>query len=439
MAAASPSPSRLTEPSFADRAPVPRWAWVALVVLTLINMLNYLDRYVVPAVQESIKRSEIGPTDAQLGFLASAFLIVYMLAAPAAGLLGDRWVRPRLIAIGVGIWSLATAAAGLAHNYPSLLAARAAVGIGEAAYGTIAPALLADAFPERLRGRVFATFYLAIPVGSALGYVIGGAIDHAHGWRAAFFVAGAPGLVLALIALWLRDPARGANDPVDVPAGPAPRGVVGTYAPFFRNGPYLRTVLGYAAYTFAIGGISVWMPSFMERVRGFPHGTASVQLGYVLVVMGFAGTILGGWLADFLRRYTGEANLWLSGVATLLAAPLAYAALQASDHTTFWVLLAATELLIFMSTGPINVAIVSEVPPTARAAAMALSIFAIHILGDVPAPPLIGFLSDRGSLERAVLVIPVAVLVAGLVWSYAAIIGSKKARRPSQIPRSAST
>jgi MFS transporter, Spinster family, sphingosine-1-phosphate transporter len=400
---------------------IPASAWLALVVLTLINLLNYLDRYIVPAVQESIKRSPIAPTDAQLGFLASAFLIVYMCAAPAAGLLGDRWVRPRLVAVGVGIWSLATALAGFAQNYPTLLAARAAVGIGEAAYGTIAPALLADAFPERLRGRVFALFYMAIPVGSALGYVVGGAVDKAHGWQAAFFVAGAPGLVLALLALWIRDPERGANDPApDVNAPPPARGWVGTYAPFFSNGPYVRTVLGYAAYTFALGGISVWMPSFMERVRGFPRGVASIQLGYVLVAMGFAGTFIGGWLADWLRRWTKQANLWLSGVTTLLAAPLAFAALQVSDHTTFWALLSATELLIFMSTGPINVAIVSEVPVTARAAAMALSIFAIHILGDVPSPPLIGFLSDRSSLATAVLVIPVAVLVSGAIWTYAA-------------------
>jgi MFS transporter, Spinster family, sphingosine-1-phosphate transporter len=413
---------------------VPASAWLALGVLTLINLLNYLDRYVVPAVQESIKHSEIAPTDAQLGLLASAFLIVYMLAAPVAGLLGDRWVRPRLIAVGVGIWSLATAAAGLAHSYPALLAARASVGIGEAAYGTIAPALLADAFPERLRGRVFAIFYLAIPVGSALGYILGGLVDRAAGWRAAFFVAGAPGLVLALVALAMRDPERGANDPREAgaPVTAAARGLVGTYGPFFRNRPYLRTVLGYVAYTFALGGISVWMPSFMERVRGFPHGKASEQLGYVLVATGFAGTMLGGWLADFLRRYTTQANLWLSGVTTLLAAPLAFAALQASDHTTFWVLLSATELLIFMSTGPINVAIVSEVPPTARAAAMALSILAIHLFGDVPSPPLIGFLSDRGTLESAVLVIPVAIVVSGAIWTYAAWRGPPMRGTPAR-------
>jgi MFS transporter, Spinster family, sphingosine-1-phosphate transporter len=413
-------------------ARIPAAAWLALVVFTLINLLNYLDRYVVNAVLESIKRSPLAPTDTQLGFLTTAFLLVYMCAAPAAGVLGDRWKRPRLVAIGVAIWSLATAAGGLAQNYPELLAARAAVGIGEAAYGTIAPALLADAFPERLRGRVFAIFYMAIPVGSALGYVIGGAVDRAHGWQAAFFVAGAPGLLLALLALLIRDPERGANDPTETASAPsAAKGWVETYRPFFFNAPYVKTVLGYAAYTFAVGGIAVWMPSFMERVRGFPSGVASIQLGKVLVIMGFAGTLVGGWVTDWLRRRTKQANLWLSGLVTLLAAPLALGALLVSDHQTFWVLLAATEFLIFASTGPINVAIVSEVPPTARAAAMALSIFVIHILGDVPAPSLIGFLSDHGTLAHAVLVIPVAVLVSGAIWTYAAWrANAPPARRP---------
>jgi MFS family permease len=414
-----------------EAARIPRSAWVALVVLTLMNLLNYMDRFVLSAVVESIKRSPLHPTDSQIGWLGSGFIVVYMIAAPVVGVLAARSARPRLIAIGVGLWSLATAAGGLAPNYLALLASRAVVGVGEAAYGTIAPALLADAFPERLRGRVFATFYVAIPVGAALGFVVGGAVDQAHGWRVAFFVAAIPGLVLALVALALRDPERGANDPAPeaVAMVPDQEGWIGTYAPFFRNAPYRRTVLGYAAYTFATGGIALWMAAFMERERGFAHGTASVQLGKVLVLTGLVGTILGGWLADRLRRRTPQANLWVSGIATLIAAPFAYAAFVVQDHTTFWICLSAAELLIFMSTGPINVAIVSEIPPAARAAAMALSIFVIHVLGDVPAPPLIGFLSDHGTLANAVLVIPVAVLVSGVIWTYAAWRGAM-ARRP---------
>src|SRR6185312_4377097 len=184
-------------------------AWFALVVLTLMNLLNYLDRYVSAPIGESLRESSLHVNDKQFGALASAFLIVYMIAAPFFGERADRRSRPRLIAMGVGFWSVMTALAGLATNYPSLLGARAAVGIGEAAYATIAPALLADLFPERLRGRVFAVFFMATPVGAALGYVLGGVVDHHFGWRAAFFIAGIPGLILAALALRLPIPSAG--------------------------------------------------------------------------------------------------------------------------------------------------------------------------------------------------------------------------------------
>lgn len=389
----------------------------------LMNLLNYLDRFIVPAVQESIKHSELHPSDAQLGALASAFLIVYMIFAPVFGILGDRISRPKILAVGVGLWSLATVCGGFAPNYAALFASRAAVGIGEAAYGTVAPAFLADAFPERIRGRIFGLFYMAIPVGSALGYVLGGAVDHAYGWRSAFFVAGVPGLILALIALTLRDPPRGVDDRPKT-------GWVETYLSFLRIRPYVFTVLGYAAYTFALGGIAVWMPTFLERVRGIPREAANVDLGKVLVFTGFAGTWIGSWLSDRLIRRTRQAYMWVSGLPTLAAAPLAWLALTTTDHTTYWAALIAAELLVFVSTGPVNVAIVSDVPPTMRAAAMALSIFVIHTLGDVPSPPLIGWLSDRGSLDRAMLVIPVAIAVAGLIWTYAAWRGGASEARP---------
>jgi MFS family permease len=383
-----------------------------------MNLLNYLDRQIVPAVQESIKHSSLQPSDTQLGALASAFLIVYMIAAPFVGVLGDRIPRQKIVAVGVALWSLATVCGGLAPNYATLFASRAFVGIGEAAYGTVAPALLADAFPERMRGRIFGIFYMAIPVGSALGYVLGGAIDHAHGWRAAFFVAGIPGLILALIALTLHDPPRAPGDAT---------AKVGfqTYLSFTRIRPYVLTVLGYAAYTFALGGIAIWMPTFLERVRGVPRVDANLNLGKVLVITGFAGTWLGSWLVDRLAKRTRQAAMWVSGIPTLAAAPLAYLALTTANPTTYWAALIGAELLVFMSTGPVNVAIVSDVPPATRAAAMALSIFVIHTLGDVPSPPLIGWLSDHGSLAHAMLIIPVAVAVAGVIWTYAALTAAR--------------
>ena len=194
-----------------------RAAWFGLAVLTLINLLNYLDRNVVPPLGESLRTSPLHVSDPQFGALVSAFMLVYMTTAPAFGVLGDKGSRPRLIALGVGLWSIATVLAGFASHYAWLLGARAAVGIGEAAYGSIAPALLADYFPDRQRSRAFAVMYMAIPVGSALRYVVGGAMDAHFGWRSAFFVAGVPGLLLALLTLGLLDPPRGAQDVAVVP------------------------------------------------------------------------------------------------------------------------------------------------------------------------------------------------------------------------------
>jgi MFS family permease len=183
-----------------------RWA---LAVLTLINLINYLDRFVLSALVESLKRSELALSDAQLGFLMTGFVLVYMLASPVFAALADRGSsRPLLLAVGVAVWSLATLLSALATSYPALFLARAAVGVGEAAYGTVAPAMIADQHPPARRGRAFAVFYAAIPIGSALGYVVGGLVDHLAGWRAAFLVASVPGLLLSIAALRLSDPPR---------------------------------------------------------------------------------------------------------------------------------------------------------------------------------------------------------------------------------------
>jgi MFS transporter, Spinster family, sphingosine-1-phosphate transporter len=425
-------------PSAAAVPPGPstRAARAALATLALINLLNYLDRFVVSALTESLKRSELGLTDTQLGLLVTSFMLVYMLASPIFGALGDRGRRPRLVALGVFIWSLATALAGFARGFGTLFAARAVVGVGEAAYGTISPSLLADLFPKARRGRVMAIFFAAIPIGSALGYVVGGLVDHAWGWRAAFFIAGGPGIVLALLCLRLPDPPRGAQDeaaPAGAPAGSS--GLLASYADLLlRNRTYLLTILGYAAYTFAIGGMAFWMPSFLMRVRGVPVREATVQFGAIVVATGFAGTFAGGWLGDALLKRNAQAYLWLSGVGALLAAPLAWVVFTDPRPAVYLPAVAVAELLLFASTGPINSTIVNVVRPGQRATAVALSILTIHLLGDVPSPPLIGRISDASSLDRAVLVVPVAVLLAGLIWTLEAWLGGRGegAQRPAR-------
>jgi predicted MFS family arabinose efflux permease len=407
-----------------DNSPKP-WLHSAgwgLAILSFINLFNYLDRYLVSALVERLKHSELALSDAELGALMSGFLAVYTLTAPIFGALGDRRARPKLIAFGVACWSVATALSGLASSYLWLLAARASVGVGEAAYGTIAPSLLSDYFPQAQRGRAMAVFFCAIPVGSALGYIVGGLMGAHFGWRSAFFVAGVPGLALALLCLRLHDPPRGAQDPGTTAPVTASIGAAtgATYRLLIANKPYVFTVLGYAAYTFAIGGLAYWIPAFLERVRGISPEKSTLQFGEIVVVTGLIGTFVGGWLGDYCAKYSRQAYLVVSAVATLLAAPFVWFALTTPSTTAYLSCMVMGQLLMFLSTGPINASIVNLVLPTQRASAIALEVFVIHLLGDCISPYLIGALSDVSSLGEAVKIVPLAVLLAGILWAWAA-------------------
>ncbi len=406
--------------------PTRRAALWALGVLTSINLLNYLDRYVVSAIVPDLK-SALGLTDTALGGLMSAFMLVYMLTAPAFGSWGDRGSRTRPIALGVLVWSLATALSGLAQSYAQLLAGRALVGIGEAAYVAIAPALLADCFASQGRGRVYAVLNMAIPVGAALGYIVGGLVSAHWGWRAAFFVAGVPGMLLAAAVLWLPDPPRGSQDRPLTPAAPAAASPLAIYLGLLGRWPYVVVVLGYAAYTFGLGGLAFWMPTFLERVRHVPPAAATTGFGTIVLVTGFVGTFAGGWLGDHLLRFSRQAYLWFSGVLTLLAVPCALLALLAPSSAVYYPAIVGAQLLLFMSTGPINAAIVNIAGPLERASAIALSMFAIHLLGDVPSPALIGRVSHLTSLGEATLIVPAAFAVAGVVWLVAARVNERAA------------
>ena len=393
----------------------------ALLAVTLINLFNYLDRYVVSALAGSLKEA-LTLSDGQLGSLMSGFIVVYMATSPVFGVLGDRYSRPRLIAVGVAVWSVATAVAGFSRSFVQLFVARSLVGVGEAAFGTISPGLLADFFPKEQRGRVFALFFMAIPVGSALGFIVGGLVDQAAGWRAAFFIAGVPGLLLALWCMYLYDPPRGAQDDATAVSG---QPFLRAYLSFCTNRSYVLAVLGYAAYTFALGGLAYWMPSFLERVRGVPRAQATVQFGAVVVVTGLVGTLVGGWVGDRLYRRVGQAYLWLCGVATLAAVPLAWLVFNVEGEVAYLASLTAAQLLLFASTGPINSAIVNAIAPGDRAKAVGLSIFVMHALGDVPSPLVIGLLADASSLAKAMEIVLVAIALAGLVWTFGALWPSR--------------
>jgi MFS family permease len=415
----------------ASRAPVtPKTARNVLIVLTFVNLFNYIDRFIVPGLAKSLGSSELHLDRKHIGLLGTGFIIVYAIVCPWFGQLGDLRHRPRLIALGVAIWSVATVLGGFAISFITLFIARATLGIGEAAYGSIAPSLIADSFPRRLRGRVFSVFFAAIPIGSALGYVIAGAMAAHFGWRSAFFVAGAPGLLLAVLLLKLPEVPRGAqdegDDAVSHHAVPGNGSRLAMYGGLLRNVQYRTTVLGYAAYTFALGALAFWFPDFLVSFHGMKQDHADYLVGLIAVITGFAGTFLGGWIGDYVLRYNKHAYLLVSGIATLIAAPFCVLALTAQRPLFFFAGLVVAELMLFASTGPINSAIVNYVAPTQRATAMAFSILVMHMLGDAPSPFLVGQLSDMGvaagtangvALQHAMLILPAAILISGVIWT----------------------
>jgi len=389
-----------------------RAAYYGLAVVTLLNFLNYIDRYIIAAVLPRMQ-GELGLTNAQAGLLATAFLLAYFVTSPVFGALGDRLSRTRLMAFGVGAWSIATAATGIMRSFTQLVTARSFVGVGEAAYGTISPALLSDYFPKSRRGRSFAIFYVAIPVGAAVGYLLGGLIEPAFGWRAAFYVVGLPGVLMALLALTIPDPPRGATDE-STPA--IPESVWATLNGFLRNFAYGGTVLGYAAYTFAVSGLAFWMPEYLERIRGLDLSRANFIVAGVTVIAGLLGTFVGGYLGDLFSGRIKHGQLWLCGLSSVAAIIPTLLALTVPSAPAYVVWLFVAELLLFLSTGPVNVVIVGVVPVGSRAMAMAVSIFVIHLLGDAISPPIIGVLADISSLARAVLIVPAAVAISGFLW-----------------------
>lgn len=374
-----------------------------LLMLAGVNLLNYIDRQVPFAVFPPLK-AELGLSDTQLGLLASAFMWVYLSAAPVFGLLADRWSRPGLVGLGVALWSAATTYSAAVRSYGQLLVARAVVGVGEASYGSIAPAMLSDAFPAERRGRALALFSMAIPVGSALGYVLGGALESALGWRAAFLIVGVPGLLLAWLVARVPDVPR--------EGGGASRPERGAYRALLATPSYWLNCLGMTAMTFAVGGLAAWVPTYLVRVRGLALAEANLTFGLLTLVSGIGGTLAGGWLGDLLQRRIASAYFLVSGVGLALSVPCSAAVILLEDRTTVLAAIFLAEVCIFLNTGPLNAIIAAVSPPAVRATAYALNIFIIHSLGDAVSPTIVGMVSDRAGLAAALWIAPGSLALA---------------------------
>ncbi|MFA6318437.1 MAG: MFS transporter [Elusimicrobiota bacterium] len=378
-----------------------------LAVLFLVNLLNYIDRQVLYAVFPLLK-PDLMLSDTQLGALASSFMIVYMCAAPFAGWYGDRSRRNRWLAGGVGIWSLATVFSGLSRTYGQLLASRSLVGIGEACYGSIAPSFIAERFKLDTRARVLGFFSMAIPVGSALGYVLGGQLGERYGWRTAFYMVGVPGLLAAMLAGFLKDPR---SDPAA--SGSTPPGLP-AYLTLLKNRVFMADTLAGAAMTFAVGGLAAWMPSYFVRSWGVSVGQAGLWFGGVTVAAGTLGSLSGGWLGDWVLKRTKKSYFLVTGLGFLASIPFCAATLWAPDCRTALVFLFCAEFLIFLNNGPINALLVDCTPVAIRSMAFAVNIFFIHALGDALSPTLIGWVSDRTDLRTGLAMALCALFVAAV-------------------------
>ncbi|MGB7586699.1 MAG: MFS transporter [Terriglobales bacterium] len=386
------------------------YPWTALGLLTTLNLLNYIDRSVLFAVQPLVQ-SEFHLSNTQVGYLTSAFLGFYMVAAPFTGPLADRYSRKTIIILGAIFWSALTLLTAVTHTYWELLVRHTLVGVGEATFVTIAPTFVADLFPERLRGRIFGIFYLAIPVGTAAGYLLGGKLGPSMGWRYPFYMAAAPGFLLALALLFVPEPPRGQFDSlIETPER-------GTLLGLVHNRAFWTVTLGMAASTFSLGGIQVWMPTFLSRARGYSLESANLIFGAIVVVDGILASLIGGWLGDRLLPRMKGSYYFVSAVSMGLGVPVMIVALFFKGPIMIPAIAVAAFLLL-LNTSPLNTALVNAVGAHIRATAIAVNIFIFHLLGDVPSPTLMGYVADRRSLQEAFVLPIIAMAVSSIVLFY---------------------
>ncbi|HTT20026.1 MAG TPA: MFS transporter [Candidatus Sulfotelmatobacter sp.] len=382
----------------------------ALLVLTALNLLNYADRNVLFAVQPLVQQ-EFHVTKEQIGFLTSAFLGFYMIAAPFVGPLADRYSRKLIIVLGAIFWSGLTLLTAVTHNYTELLVRHTLVGVGEATFVTIAPTFVADLFHENVRGRILGVFYLAIPVGSAAGYLLGGYLAPQYGWRFPFYIAAAPGFVLALVVLLLKEPPRGQFDSLkETPER-------GTVLGLVRNPAFLTATLGMAFMTYSLGGIQVWIPQFLYSERHFTLEKANLMFGIIIVIDGILAALIGGWLGDYLLPRMKSAYYLVSAASMLLGIPVMIVALFSKGPLMIPAIGVAAFFLL-LNTAPLNAAVINSVGAHIRATALAVNIFIIHILGDVPSPTMMGWVADHRSLQEAFVLPVIAMGISSAILFY---------------------
>jgi len=392
------------------------YARYVLAVMVGINFLNYLDRYVAASVAPSIQK-ELHISDSALGFLGTAFLLVYALAAVPFGLWGDRGARKTVIGVGVAIWSVATLFTGFARNYGQLFLSRAIVGIGEASYYPAGTSLMSDYFPKDQRSRVLAIWGAGATVGIAVGYAGGGIVADKLGWRAAFFFAAVPGLIFAALAFALREPLRGAAEQTGRAVTRTAEASFNKFLELLRIPTLRATIIAQTLLYFVLASNAFWLPTYLQRRFEMTSSTAGLLSGGVIVTGGVVGILAGGWIADRRARKTPRAHLEVGIVGFLAGAVLITVAILSPQLNVFVPFFLLTVICLYLYQGPFTAVAQNVVSPALRASSVTLLLFIAHVAGDSHSPYDVGVISDHlgGNLQVALLITSPTLLILAAV------------------------
>lgn len=382
---------------------------IILLILFLINLFNYIDRQVLFAVFPLLAK-DLNLNDAQLGLLGSVFMIVYTLTAPVIAYFADKSPRQIWVSVCAALWSGATALTGLAKNFFHIAMARSFIGIGEAGFTSVSPSLAAEGFDKTVRARILAILGLALPLGSALGYLLGGLIGQHYGWRMAFYILAIPGFLLAVWAfVYIKDKRKTTQEEKN-------QIKISNYLQFFKSKSFVYVCLAEAMATFTLGGLAAWMPTYFHRYYGFSVAEAGTKFGLMIIIAGLIGTLGGGMLADFLIKKTKRAYFYTTLLGYMMALPFGLLGLLCENQTLALLCFGIAMSFVFMQTS-LNAAIISITSLKIRSMAFAFHIFVIHALGDALSPMTIGKISQAFDLQLAVF-IAIVFLIPAIVFCY---------------------
>lgn len=377
-----------------------------LLVLTLIEFINYFDRQVVFPLFSFLK-ADFGLSDFELGLIGTVFMIIHASFSVPLGILADKWVRKNIIAMGVAIWSIATFITGLVQNFTQLLFTRAAVGIGEASYAPAATSLIADNFPLEKRARASSIFHLGMFFGGTLGMILAGVLGSKLGWRACFFIVAIPGIILALTSLRIKETKHEHKNTSEVNKK--------NILQLFKTPAYVLTLLSGIMLTFTSSAIISWMTQFFIRFHNYSVDQASITIGLAVIIGGPIGIYSGGYFSDLLYNKYKKPRSLAMAIAFILATPLMYITLTTHNEILLLITLVLATYLMTFYYGPMVALIQDIVPGSLKATAFAFYLFTVHLIGSTPAPALIGVVSDASDLQKAMFLVVASNLIGGIM------------------------